>query len=191
MGEEIKSKLEMDSARFLTVISMFSASAYQSMGKLANPMTGKSERNLEAAQGFIDILRMLKKKTAGNLSSEESRIMEGAISDLELNFVQEKNKPEPAKEEEKPEEKPEVKEEKKEAEPEAKEKKASPEEERKGEKEEGAAEKGEEEQGEAGGSGDQEIGESGKQETGGSEKSEEASADKKPEPPPAAEKEKT
>jgi len=79
---------------------MFSASAYQSMGKLANPMTGKSERNLEAAQGFIDILIMLKKRTVGNLSPEESKILESTISDLELNFVQEKNKPEPAKKEE-------------------------------------------------------------------------------------------
>ena len=106
--EEKESKLDMDSARFLTVISMFSASAYQSMGKLANPMTGKSERNLEAAQGFIDILIMLK-KTDGNLSSEESKILESSIADLELNFVQEKNKPEPVQEEEKLEEKAEEK----------------------------------------------------------------------------------
>ena len=151
--EEIKSKLDMDSARFLTLISMFSASAYQSMGKLANPMTGKIERNLEAAQGFIGILIMLKKKTAGNLSSEETRILASTISDLELNFVQEKNKPEPEKEGKSTEEEGGA---------------------GKSKEEEGGAGKSKEEQGEAGKS-KEEQGEAGKskEEEGGAGKSKE------------------
>lgn len=100
MTEEnkIPSSQDMDSIRFFSLVSMFASSAYHSMGKIANPATGKIERDMDSAQGFIDILIMLKKKTSGNLTENEAKIMESTISDLQINFVQEKNKPEPKKE---------------------------------------------------------------------------------------------
>lgn len=116
---------DMDTVRFFSLVSMFATSAYQSMGKIANPMTGKVERNLDGAQGMIDILIMLKKKTEGNLTEEETKILASSITDLQLNFVKEKDKPEPESEPEKKEEpKEEAKEDKKKEEPkEAKEEK--------------------------------------------------------------------
>jgi hypothetical protein len=86
---------KMDSIRFVSLLSMFAASAYQNMGKLSNPLTGKVERNLDAAQGFIDVLSMLRGKTKGNLSAEEEKMINSMIGDLQMNFVQEKAKPEP------------------------------------------------------------------------------------------------
>jgi len=107
MNEENKvpTPQDMDTVRFFSLITMFASSAYQSMGKIANPATGKAERNLDSAQGFIDILIMLKKKTSGNLSETEDKILDSTLSDLQMNFVQEKAKPEPEKIEEKEEEK--------------------------------------------------------------------------------------
>ena len=96
MAEEKKfSGQDMDAVRFFSLVSMFVTSAYQSMGKIANPLTGKVERNLDGAQGMIDILIMLKKKTAGNLTEDEERLLTSSITDLQLNFVKEKEKPEP------------------------------------------------------------------------------------------------
>ncbi len=141
---------DMDTVRFFSLVSMFATSAYQSMGKIANPMTGKVERNLDSAQGMIDILVMLRNKTEGNLNEEEKKILASSITDLQLNFVKEKDKPEPekkeepkeeAKEEKKEESKEEVKEEKEEA---KEEKKEEPKEEVKEEKEEAKEEKKEE-----------------------------------------------
>ncbi len=86
---------DMDTVRFISLISMFASSAYSSMGKIANPATGKVERDLDAARGFIDILVMLKTKTKGNLTKDEERIITSTVSDLQLNFVKEKEKPEP------------------------------------------------------------------------------------------------
>ena len=86
---------DMDTVRFISLVSMFASSAYMSMGKIADPATGKAERDLDAARGFIDILIMLKAKTAGNLAKDEERMISSAISDLQLNFVREKEKPEP------------------------------------------------------------------------------------------------
>lgn len=116
---------DMDTVRFISLVSMFASSAFMSMGKIANPATGKTERDLDAARGFIDILVMLKAKTAGNLSRDEERMISSTISDLQLNFVREKEKPEPKaaagekKEPSGPEEKPagEAKEETKKTEP--------------------------------------------------------------------------
>jgi uncharacterized protein DUF1844 len=106
MTEEMKipTSQDMDTVRFFSLITMFASSAYQSMGKIANPMTGKIERNLDSAQGFIDILIMLKTKTNGNLTDDEEKIITSTISDLQMNFVQEKAKPEPEKKEEEKEE---------------------------------------------------------------------------------------
>jgi len=116
MNEENKvpTPQDMDTVRFFSLVTMFASSAYQGMGKIANPMTGKAERNLDSAQGFIDILIMLKKKTSGNLSETEEKLLDSTLSDLQMNFVQEKAKPEPEPEE-KEEEESEV--EKKEEEP--------------------------------------------------------------------------
>ncbi len=86
---------DMDTVRFISLVSMFASSAYSSMGKIANPATGKVERDLDAARGFIDILIMLKTRTEGNLSKEEERLLASTVSDLQLNFVREKEKPEP------------------------------------------------------------------------------------------------
>lgn len=62
------------------------------MGKLKNPVTDKVERDLEQARQSIDMLEMIRDKTANNLSSELSRALEQALTDLRLNFVDESNK---------------------------------------------------------------------------------------------------
>lgn len=59
-----------------------------SMGKLTNPMTGQTEKNLEFARINIDILKMIQEKTIGNLSSTESSFLNRALTDLELNYAE-------------------------------------------------------------------------------------------------------
>ncbi len=77
------------------VISLHSATMQQ-LGKLKNPLTGTVERDLNGAQGTIDMLDMLKEKTRGNLADEESRLLTQVLHELRLNFVDEMNKPEPS-----------------------------------------------------------------------------------------------
>ena len=79
---------------FTQLVLMFHTAAMQQMGKLKNPMTDKIERNLEAAKNSIDLLDMLKEKTRGNLSDDESRLLRQVVQELKLNFVDEKNRPE-------------------------------------------------------------------------------------------------
>jgi hypothetical protein len=75
------------------------------LGKLANPMTGKAEKNLPAARLFIDTLEMLERKTQGNLTADETKVLHATLTDLRLMYVEESKTPapeEPAKPTEQP-----------------------------------------------------------------------------------------
>ncbi len=77
---------------FAQLIAIFHSSAMVALGKLKNPATDKIERNLEQAKQAIDMLETLREKTKGNLSSTEQRMLDLALTELRLNFVDESNK---------------------------------------------------------------------------------------------------
>ncbi|NQU11308.1 DUF1844 domain-containing protein [bacterium] len=84
-----------DTLRFLDLIGLFSSQAMIALGKLANPATGKAEKNVPAARLFIDLLEMIERKTRNNLSQEEAGALRATLTDLRLMFVEEA-KAEPA-----------------------------------------------------------------------------------------------
>ncbi len=84
-----------ESSHFYQLILMIETAALQQMGKLINPLTGKIERGLEQAKFSIDVLGMSEEKTKGNLTEEEQRYLQGVLSQLRLNYVEEVNKPQP------------------------------------------------------------------------------------------------
>jgi spore germination protein GerM len=79
--------------RFLDMVGLFSSQAMMGLGKIANPMTGKAEKNLPAARLFIDTLEMLEQKTAGNLTADEKKVLQAALTDLRIMFVEESAAP--------------------------------------------------------------------------------------------------
>jgi len=89
---------------FMQLLYMFHTSAMQGLGKIADP-TGEVNRNLEYVSQTIDLMVMLKEKTKGNIPQEMEKVLDGMLSELRLNYVDEKNKT-PEKVEEKQEEKP-------------------------------------------------------------------------------------
>lgn len=80
--------LEMHKAMFMQLVIMLSSSAMQHLGKIINPMTGKTELNLEAAQATIDMVEMIEAKTKGNLDRDEERLLKNTITTLKLNYVE-------------------------------------------------------------------------------------------------------
>jgi len=97
-----ETEAKSDEHIFIHVVTMFTQQAWMAMGKLKNPMTDKMERNLQEASFFIDILDMMKKRMAGNLSDDEEKFLESSLSSLKMNYLEESNKPEPEKSEEEP-----------------------------------------------------------------------------------------
>ena len=79
--------------RFLDMVGLFGTQAMIALGKLANPATGKAEKNMAAARLFIDTLEMLEHKTRGNLNSDETKVLQATLTDLRLMFVEESKAP--------------------------------------------------------------------------------------------------
>ncbi|BAI81442.1 conserved hypothetical protein [Deferribacter desulfuricans SSM1] len=74
---------------FFSLVTTFETNALIAMGKISNPVTGKLEKDLDAAKMNIDILRMIKDRTKNNLSEKEEKHLTAAITNLELNYVEE------------------------------------------------------------------------------------------------------
>ncbi|MGN6185395.1 MAG: DUF1844 domain-containing protein [Thermoanaerobaculia bacterium] len=72
-------------AHFLESLIM---QAYMSLGMLRNPYSPQAKPEPAAARQMIDILTMLKEKTAGNLSIEEEDFLDAHLGELKLAYVQ-------------------------------------------------------------------------------------------------------
>ncbi len=83
---------QMNELLFMQVVMMFQGMAQQHLGKVMNPATQKVERNLEQAKFAIDTLGMLEGKTQGNLGDNEKQMLEHALFELRMNYVDELKK---------------------------------------------------------------------------------------------------
>ena len=79
---------EMNSALFAQMVLQQSSMAMMLLGKTAHPQTGQIVRDFEAARLFIDQLEMLEHKTKGNLSQEESALLQQSLMSLRMAFVE-------------------------------------------------------------------------------------------------------
>ena len=84
--------MEKNDQIYLQLLYLMHHTAMQELGKITNPVTGKTERDLDKAQQAIDMLEMLKEKTKGNLSQEMEKTQEMMLSELRLNYIDESNK---------------------------------------------------------------------------------------------------
>src|SRR5437660_9241497 len=74
--------------RFIEFVMMQAQNAALFLGQIPNPQTGKGEVNLDVAKMFIDQLAMIRAKTRGNLSDDEIKVLNNAISNLQMAFFE-------------------------------------------------------------------------------------------------------
>ncbi len=72
---------------FSTFILSVIGSAYVHLGDAPSP-EGHSDRNLGLARQDIDLLGLMQEKTKGNLTGEEERLLDQALYDLRMRFVE-------------------------------------------------------------------------------------------------------
>jgi len=72
---------------FNSFIFSISTSALIQLGEIEDPFTQKSAKNLPLAKQTIDLIRMLKEKTKGNLTPQEERVIENILYDLRMRYV--------------------------------------------------------------------------------------------------------
>lgn len=98
MSEDIKEDIEankearheggeMPPADFTTFLLSMSTTALFNLGEIKNPETGESEKNLTLAKHTIDLIAVLKEKTSGNLTDDESKLLDDILSSLRLKYV--------------------------------------------------------------------------------------------------------
>ena len=68
------------------IFSLFSSALIQ-LGDMADPITGAMDPNLMSAQQTIDIIDVLRVKTKGNLSEEESKLLENVSAELKWKYL--------------------------------------------------------------------------------------------------------
>ncbi len=89
--DEKREHIPLPEVTFSTFIISLNDSALVSLGEIADPNSGKKEKNLALAQHIIDTLAMLQEKTKGNLDAEESSLLEHILFDLRLRYVKAKS----------------------------------------------------------------------------------------------------
>jgi uncharacterized protein DUF1844 len=66
---------------------MLASSALANLGEAADPSTGQRVVDLEQARDAVDLLVMLRTKTEGNRTPQESQLLDEILYDLQVRFV--------------------------------------------------------------------------------------------------------
>jgi Domain of unknown function (DUF1844) len=67
---------------------MLATEALIALGDAPDPTTGQPRRELPQASAIIDLLTLLRDKTEGHRSTEETRTLDQVIYDLQLRYVE-------------------------------------------------------------------------------------------------------
>jgi hypothetical protein len=70
------------------LLGMLSTQAMVALGLIANPASGKAEKELPLARYFIDLISVLETKTAGNLDRDEAAALDETLHTLRMAYVQ-------------------------------------------------------------------------------------------------------
>jgi hypothetical protein len=66
---------------------MLASEAVIAMGDAPDPVTGQRHRELDHAAGVVDLLMLLREKTEGNRTPEETQVIDELLYDLQLRYV--------------------------------------------------------------------------------------------------------
>lgn len=77
-----------DPTSFVNFLSTIATNAAAALGAVPHPATGKKSLDLDTGKYWLDVLGMIRDKTKGNLHKEESRLLDGLLADLRMQYVQ-------------------------------------------------------------------------------------------------------
>ena len=88
-SDKTQDEAPLPEINFPTFVVSLNASALLHLGAIEDPNTGQTNKNLPMAKQTIDILSMLEEKTAGNLTTEEEKLLKNILYDLRIIYVKE------------------------------------------------------------------------------------------------------
>jgi hypothetical protein len=86
-------QVSRDEVLFLQLVSMFQIAALQQLGKIPNPLNGKTERDLDQAKISVDMLGMIESRTKGNLTEREKEFLGKVLFESRMNYLDEMKRP--------------------------------------------------------------------------------------------------
>lgn len=81
---------ELPRLDFSTFVLSIVGTAYVHLGDQPGP-DGQTEQSLDLARQDIDLLGLLQEKTKGNLTGDEERLLDQALYELRMRFVEVSN----------------------------------------------------------------------------------------------------
>lgn len=87
MNKEAENSHSHLQASFSVLTMSIASSAALSMGITPDPQTGKQNVDANLAKFNIDLLLCLQQKTKGNLTPDESKLIDAIIQDLQMKFI--------------------------------------------------------------------------------------------------------
>ena len=75
------------------LLMMLGSEALIALGDAADPVSGQRHRELPHAAGVIDLLLLLREKTEGNRSPEETQVVDELLYDLQMRYVNATKRP--------------------------------------------------------------------------------------------------
>ncbi|MGH9916381.1 MAG: DUF1844 domain-containing protein, partial [Pyrinomonadaceae bacterium] len=76
-----------DPASFVNFLMSLASNAAASLGIMEHPVTGLRDTDLPLAKHWIDVISMLREKTAGNLHPHEQQMLDGLLADMRMQYV--------------------------------------------------------------------------------------------------------
>ncbi len=84
---EFDQNMPLPEANLLTLIFSLYTHTQICLGLLPDPISQQPQKDLNQAKYNIDMLTMLKEKTAGNLTSEEEQTLESVLYEVRMAYV--------------------------------------------------------------------------------------------------------
>jgi hypothetical protein len=75
------------------LLMMLGSEALIALGEAADPVSGQRHRELPHAAGVIDLILLLREKTEGNRSPEETQVIDELLYDLQMRYVNASKRP--------------------------------------------------------------------------------------------------
>jgi hypothetical protein len=96
-------QIDKHDAILMGLVMNLQSSGMMQLGKMVNPHTGETHRDLDGARYTVDILEMLKVKVGSNCDPEVQKLLEQAVMNLQMNYMDELKKGDSPEEPEEPE----------------------------------------------------------------------------------------
>jgi len=81
-------EIRVEPSDFETLVSYLSTTAMFQLGLIAGPGGERIPSDMVNAQRTIDLLQVLQEKTTGNLTPQESRLLDDVLYELRMTFVE-------------------------------------------------------------------------------------------------------